>query len=50
MANQHTEDTFMWENTLIDDYDKDYAPGPRICIDDPTPAEWDHPQRSHASG
>jgi len=41
MANLHTDDTFMWENALIDDYDKDYAPGRRICIDDATPAEWD---------
>jgi len=41
MASLHTEDTFMWENALIDDYDKDYAPGLRICIDDATPAEWD---------
>jgi hypothetical protein len=41
MANLHTEDTFMWENALIDDYDKDYAPGRRICIDDATPADWD---------
>jgi len=41
MANLHTEDTFMWENVLIDDYDKDYAPGRRICIDDATPADWD---------
>ena len=41
MANLHTDDTFMWENVLIDDYDKDYAPGRRICIDDATPSEWD---------
>jgi len=41
MGNLHTEDTFMWENVLIDDYDKDYAPGRRICIDDATPADWD---------
>ena len=41
MASLNTEDTFMWENALIDDYDKDYAPGRRICIDDATPADWD---------
>jgi len=45
MAQLHTDDTFMWENTLIDDFD-DYDTVPRdyrnrICIDDATPADWD---------
>jgi len=52
MTKVYTDDNFMyhncpdakiasWQNQLIDDYDLDYAPGQRICIDDATPAQWD---------
>jgi hypothetical protein len=52
MTKVYTDDNFMyhncpdaeiasWQNQLIDDYDKDYAPGQRICIDDATPEQWD---------
>jgi hypothetical protein len=48
MTKVYTDDNFMyhncpdaeiasWQNQLIDDYDLDYAPGQRICIDDATP-------------
>ena len=52
MTKVYTDDNFMyhncpdaeiasWQNQLIDDYDLDYAPGQRICIDDATPEQWD---------
>ena len=52
MTKVYTDDNFMyhncpdavtssWQNQLIDDYDQDYAPGDRICIDDATPEQWD---------
>jgi len=52
MTKVYTDDNFMyhncpdadiasWQNQLIDDYDRDYAPGQRICIDDATPEQWD---------
>jgi len=52
MTKVYTDDNFMyhncpdaeiasWQNQLIDDYDLDYAPAQRICIDDATPEQWD---------
>ena len=52
MSKVYTDDNFMyhncpdtniasWQNQLIDEYDLDYAPGQRICIDDATPEQWD---------
>jgi len=41
MNKLHAEDTFMYENMLLDDYDQEYAPGQRACIDDATMMDWD---------
>ncbi len=54
MSNLQAEDNFMygnpstrsarqasWENQLLDDYDQEYAPGQRVCIDDATMMDWD---------
>src|SRR6056297_2055046 len=54
MSNIQAEDDFIygnpsttsarqasWENQLLDDYDQDYAPGQRVCIDDASMMDWD---------
>ena len=41
MNKLHAEDTFMYENMLLDDYDQEYAPGQRVCIDDASMMDWD---------
>jgi len=41
MSNPHTDDTFMYQNKLVDDFDQDYAPGQRVCIDDASMMDWD---------
>ena len=54
MSNIQAEDDFIygnpsttsarqasWENQLLDDYDQEYAPGQRVCIDDTTMMDWD---------
>src|SRR6056297_365390 len=54
MSNLQAEDNFMygnssttsvrqasWENQLLDDYDQEYAPGQRVCIDDASMMDWD---------
>jgi len=54
MSNIQAEDDFIygnpsttsarqasWENQLLDDYDQEYAPGQRVCIDDATMLDWD---------
>ena len=54
MSNIQAEDDFIygnpsttsarqasWENQLIDDYDQEYAPGQRVCIDDASMMDWD---------
>jgi len=54
MSNIQAEDDFIygnpsttsarqasWENQLLDDYDQEYAPGQRVCIDDAKMMDWD---------